>query len=651
METEGLFLIFACLMLFFDLIQLSKAKPSRKKKPESGLYAVTLAFGSVAVSYLVFVQAFIGDDFSLKQVFYYSSSSLPALFKVSSTWGGAAGSMLLLTFLVSLVYFVYRFRTHERSSAFRIRVYQLFDCILAFFVIIALMNSPFERFSMAPMEGQGLNPLLQTFWMIVHPPIVFTAYVFILFVCVLTLAGMSVREDEDNQLFKMSLKASWLTTTLGIAIGAVWAYEVLGWGGYWAWDPVETASLLPWLALTAYFHTESSAKGSKSLTKELMLLIAFAAVIFTTALTRGGLAVSVHAYATSPIGPAFLLLALIVATYFFYLMRRTGKPLFAWKIERSSLYSLSGFLAYWSLMLIFLVCFWGLAFPVITQVFLSNPVSTSAAFFSNWNFPFAMTFVAALLGCSVFERIDLRRFALLVVGALGAGIILVQVQWPTPNTLANLGLPLLTVALCAVSYRLASTLRQKTRSFRFFARSLLHFAIVITLVGVFVSSTAKELSEIPTAEPNTTVEALGLQLGLKNFTIHTGTGNVLSPYGPVPEHSALSMNVEVKQGGTVHHGTLWIRLYSLHDVVSTPLILHTWTGDIYVHMHPTESLYNSLVQALLDTQVSPEDVALTVEIIPMVHLVWAGVALMSAAAAMSLAKELVTRIRKRPSGT
>jgi len=649
METEELFLTFACLLLFFDLIQLLKVKPREKKKLEYGFYASILAFGLIVASYFMLLQAFLKDDFALREVYSYSSSGLPTSYKVYATWAGMSGSMLFLTFLMTIVYFAYRFKTYEQRSSFRLTAYKILDFMLIFFILLTLMNSPFERFEGTPMDGGGLNPLLQTFWMFIHPPIVFSGYVFVILAFALILASMKTGEEEENRLLKLSLQAAWLLLTLGNAIGGLWAYEVLGWGGYWAWDPVETASLLPWLTLTAYFHLGPLSKKGKSLTRELMLLLTFATVVFTTALTRGGLSVSVHAFGASPIGPVLLLLALGMTVYFFYLKRGINKPLFSLSVEKSSLYSVSFFTGYWSLIFIFLVCFWGVAFPIIGGTFLANPMATGVDFYNNWNFPFAMAFVAALIGCSMYEKIGFKKFAGLVVGALGAGVVLVQVQLPTPNVLANLGIPILIVALFAVIYRLVRVLTKKKRSLRLFGRSLLHFAIIVTLIGVFVSSTTEQVSGEILAKPNTTIEALGLRIELKNFTVYNGTGNVHSTKMArcVPEYSALRMDVAIEEGGIIHNAALWIRLYTLYGIACTPSIITTWTGDLYIHMHHTESMYNALVQALMGEEVLPEDLIVTVERIPMVYLVWAGVTLLSIGMTIPLIKEIVRPIRKK----
>lgn len=643
METEEIFLIFSAVMLFFDLVLLSRAKEGEKSRLEYGFYAATLACALVVASYLMLVQAFLSNDFGLVEVFSYSSSGLSTFSKIYATWSGASTSMLFLTFMIAVSYFVYRFRTYNKGNLTNIAAYKIFNVVVIFFIFLILMNSPFQRLPIAPNEGGGLNPLLQTFWMFAHPPIVFAGYVFIILAFVLTLAGMNSQESGDPRLMKLLLQAAWLTTTLGIAIGGLWAYEVLGWGGYWGWDAVETASLLPWLALTAYFHLGILSKAGKSLAREVMLLVTFASVIFATALTRGGLLTSVHAFGSSPLGPLLLLFITAFASYFFYLWRRTQKPLFSIKVDKSSLYSVSFFVGFWSLIFIFLVCFWGLAFPIMAGVFLSSSMTTAPAFYYNWTFPFAMAFVAALIGCSLQGRTGFRKFVVLLAGTLVVGILLAFLQWPTPNLLANLGIPLLALGFSATLYRVISVLPKNRRSLRQFGRSLLHLAIIITLVGVFLSNTTKQESVINGVRPNTRIQTLGLTIDLKNFTVYTGTGRVYYMQGRfnVTEYSALKMDITVQQGGRSYSSALWTRLYPLSGVVSTPLIITTPTGDIYLRMLQTQTMTDSLWSALDGGRVLPQDLNLSVDFNPAMYLVWSGVALMSVGITVPLIREIL----------
>lgn len=251
MEYETFFLISAVLLLLIDLFTLVNIKRNRKPRARYGFYAAAFSFGLVLMSYLLLLRAFLGNNFSFVQVYSYSSSNLPLLSKVYASWGGAGGSMLFLTFLLSIFYLALRALTHRRNESLYFAASKVFNVVLIIFIAVCLLRNPFERFAVAPFEGKGLNPQLQTFWMAIHPPIVFSAYAFVVLTYALTLASMETNRELDNsRTFKGSTYMAWLLLTLGIGLGGVWAYEVLGWGGYWAWDPVETASLLPWPSST-----------------------------------------------------------------------------------------------------------------------------------------------------------------------------------------------------------------------------------------------------------------------------------------------------------------------------------------------------------------------------------------------------------------
>ena len=191
-----------------------------------------------------------------------------------------------------------RILTFRKPDRFNINVCQVFGVVVFVFIIVCLLANPFERFSITPVEGMGLNPELQSIWMAIHPPIVFVAYAFVVLAFASTIASIKTNKEIDtSRLFKASTYMAWLLLTVGIALGGAWAYAVLGWGGYWSWDPVETASLLPWLFLVAYFIVKAISKNKTSLARELMIMITFASLVFLSALTRGGLTQSVHSYA------------------------------------------------------------------------------------------------------------------------------------------------------------------------------------------------------------------------------------------------------------------------------------------------------------------------------------------------------------------
>ncbi len=614
MENEIIFLLTATLLFLLDLALLSTSKKENERKTKYGFYASIFGFGLIIVSYILLLRAFISDDFSIVGVYSYSSSSLPILSKVYASWGGAAGSMLFLTFLLSIFYFSIRFLTWRKATRFNISASQVFCIVLLIFLIVCLLRNPFEQMPVTPVEGKGLNPQLQTFWMFIHPPIVFAAYAFVVLAYTLTLASMKTdRELNTLKLFKASTYAAWLLLTLGIALGGVWAYEVLGWGGYWAWDPVETASLLPWLFLTAYFFINKLSRSKQSLTRELMILITFASLIFLSALTRGGFTQSVHSYAVSAVGPILLVFALGMIAYFFYLKKNRKKSLFKLEVDKASLSSRSSFIAFWALILIALVCLIGLAVPNFS--------------YNQWTFPFVMLLVVALIGYSLNEKTHYFRLLLLAVVSLGIGLVLL-VGFPAVNILASISLPLLILAFSTLLYSVFKVLRRK--SWRLFGRSLFCLAIIILLIGVFISAGAKNTSTLTSVKMQTPAETIQLKVELTDLSLFNSSAMVYSEQlnKVISEYSTLKADVTIQQFDKTFQGSLTASFYPNYGLVLRPLIITTETGDIYVHLEFTEALYNTLIQALNGNSSIPEELSVTLQTSPMIYLVWAGVALM-----------------------
>lgn len=658
MEWGEFFIIVAGFLLLFDFILLLKAKAEEKKKLQLiAFFASIIACVLVIASYIRLTTAFLTDNFSLGEVFWHSSSSLALQYKLGDPWIGSNGSMLFITFLLALIYLAYRFKGLGKETEFRNAAYKILDLFLIFLIFLTLLKSPFELVpgivlpDHIPLDGFGLNPLLQTFWVLVHPPVVFLGYVFVFFAFALTLGGIITGDSEEGRAtLKRSLYAAWLFLALGIALGGLWSYEVLGWGGYWAWDPVETASLLPWFSLTAYFHLSAR---SKDMAKEFTLLITFCMIIFATALTRGGLLESVHAFGESSIGPLLLGFALCVIIYFIYLAIRANKPLYSFDIDTSSLYSVAIFTAYWSLMVLLVICFLGLAAPILKGLSSGTPMSALSVDYYNWCcYPFTLVFVAALMGCNISRNLK-KRYAMLLAALLGIGAVLVLLRMPTSNPLLNFGLPLLIVAWIVIAYNFALLLpkNNSSKSLKLWGKTFVHLAIILILIGVFVSAidAAKEPSGY-VAKPNSSIDILGMQIEFGDSTVYSGTGSVYySQHQFVgPEYSAMGTDITIKEGKKVHHETLWMYYYANHGVVSEPLIISAPVGDIYVSMQQTPSSYNSMRYALITGEVvPPEDFNIWVKKVPLIWLVWLGIALMGFAMVILLFSELQRKNKQK----
>lgn len=268
-------------------------------------------------------------------------------------------------------------------------------------------------------------------------------------------------------------------------------------------------------------------------------------------------------------------------------------------------------------------------------------MSTSPEFYNKWCFPFTLAFVAALAGCNI--GLKMKRYVMLIVAVLGIGAVLAALGQPTPNPLVNLGLPLLMVAGIAIAYNFARLLSKKNSSSRLWGKTIVHLAVIIILIGVFVSSTAETESGNIIAKPDAVIESLWMQIALNNFTVYPGTGSVYYPKHALvgPEHSALKMNVAIEDGGKVHHESLWMYYYTNHGVVSEPSIISTFAGDVYVSMHPTNSSFNSMFYALMGQEVQPEDSVIVVKRVPLIWLVWFGIILLGIGMTVLLLGELM----------
>ena len=632
MEYGTVFLTIAALLSFLDLVLISTSKPNEKRRSSYGVYAAILALALIVISYVMFLEAFIGNNFSFIEVYSYSSSSLTFLSKVYASWGGARGSMLFLTLILGLFYLALRFRAYKIRDKFNVTASQVFSVVVIVFLAICLVKNPFEQFAIAPVEGKGLNPQLQTFWMAIHPPIVFAAYAFVLLSYTLTLASMKTgREVGSIKMFQTSAYLAWLFLTMGIALGGVWAYEVLGWGGYWAWDPVETASLLPWLFLTAYFLF-NSLLNKRSFTQEFMILITFASLVFLSALTRGGFTQSVHSYAISPVAPIMMAFSFGMIGYFFYLKRVKRQPLFELEVEKTSA-AKSSFIGFCALIFIAVVCFVGLAFPNFS--------------YNIWTFPFVMAFIAALIGCSFTDKTPFVRLLLIVIGALASSFFLILAHLLAINILAVLSLPLLSVASLAVFYKLIQVSRKK--SVKLFSKRLMYVGMIVLLIGVFVSAGAKNTQTFTDVQPGIPVDGLGVMLEISNFTVVTSQSQVYTEQlnASVPECSTISSDTTIRYLGKTYQESLHASFYPNYGLVLRPLILTTEAGDVYLHFDYTDSLYKALTQRLIGNDVMPESVIVIVQTSPLIYLLWAGVALMIA----SISLQLATISRERQGGS
>jgi cytochrome c-type biogenesis protein CcmF len=359
----------------FSFINLRLAKAS--------LIVVIL---SVFLSNFILLYALLSSNFSILYVINYTSRDLPLFYKFTAWWGGQAGSLMFWLFVLS-VYTIFAFKILGRFSLFFI-----LQTFLFFFILATYPANPFERLPISAPDGRGLNPLLQNIWMAIHPPLLYLGYIGTTFPIAFLL------DSKDINTVRFWTVIAWAFLTLGILLGGRWAYLELGWGGYWAWDPVENASLFPWITLNSAIHTFYLYRtGSHRIWLFNLISLSFILSIVGTFITRSGIVESVHAFAFSDIGHYFmfyisiLLILWVLANLYLFRsrQRRDYQP-----FTRGFYLAISNYV--W--MLILLIVLLGTFYPVITEAFIGVQLSLNKDFYTYATSPFfALILLLSLL--------------------------------------------------------------------------------------------------------------------------------------------------------------------------------------------------------------------------------------------------------------
>jgi cytochrome c-type biogenesis protein CcmF len=345
------------------------------------------------------IYALVTTDFSVKYVAFNTTRATPIYYRVTGLWGALEGSLLLwewiLVIFAGLVAWIYKDRHRELMPW----VLLIFSSVSAFFLaVIAFASNPFEIISPPPPDGRGLNSLLEDANMITHPPLLYTGFVGLTVPYAFAMAALIVgRLDEGwiKTTRRWTLTA-WFFLTMGNLVGAWWSYHVLGWGGYWAWDPVENAAFMPWLPATAFLHSVQVQERRHMLKawNLSLIIIAFSLTIFGTFLTRSGILSSIHAFSSGPVGTFFLaFLALVLLASFGLLAYRMdhlrGQPELNSTVSRESAFLLNNVVLLSALFTIFL----GTIFPLLSEAVAGVQVSVGAPYFNSVMVPLFLLLV------------------------------------------------------------------------------------------------------------------------------------------------------------------------------------------------------------------------------------------------------------------
>ena len=389
---------------------------------------------SIIICFFVLIAAFIVSDFSLITVYQNSHSLKPLFYKIAGTWGNHEGSLLLWAIILSIFSFLFLVYNKNHPKKFRLLTLIIQNILILGFLFFILFNSnPFSKISPIPSEGLGLNPILQDPALAIHPPLLYVGFVGASIYFSAAIASLITNYSEKS--FSLSIKnwvlISWCFQTLGILVGSIWAYYELGWGGFWFWDPVENASLLPWFAMTALFHSliVFEKRNLFYFWVIILCLITFTLSVTGTFLVRSGILNSVHTFASDPTRGIYILifLSLMIFGSIFLLFQKYKKENYDLNRNSKETFILVN---NWFMMFYLITVLLGTIYPIFTDALTDNKISVGPPFYNAIIFPVVVVFLLFMaLGPKAkwiknkFENI--RTYILILTGAIGLNLAII----------------------------------------------------------------------------------------------------------------------------------------------------------------------------------------------------------------------------------
>jgi cytochrome c-type biogenesis protein CcmF len=591
-----------------------------------------MEFGLVAYAYVALTTAHVVSDFSLVNVVENSHSAKPLIYKITGVWGNHEGSMLLWVLVLSLFAAAVALFSRSMPQDLRANVLAVQSWIAAAFLLFILLTSnPFARLAEAPAEGNDLNPLLQDPGLAIHPPLLYLGYVGLSITY--SFAAAALISGRIDAVFARFVRPwtliAWISLTLGIAMGSYWAYYTLGWGGFWFWDPVENASLMPWLAATALLHCTAVMEKREALKIWTIFLsiLAFSLSLVGTFLVRSGVLTSVHAFASDPTRGVFILLILVIfigGSFALFALRAGGLKqggLFA-PVSREGALVLNNLLLTTCCATVFI----GTLYPLALEAVAGEKISVGAPFF---NLTFVPLFIPLLILMPFgqllpWKRGDLAGVAQRLAVAFGAGLIFMALlaAWrggPAVSViLSGVALYVIAGSFVDLGRRLfggdisASIVSQRARCLprHAFGTAFAHAGLGVTLLGLAATGWGAE--KITSLKPGERVEIGPYELAFESVVPGNG-----------PNYSELVGRTVIRAKGavvaTIEPAT---RFYPARGMNRSEAGIAT-LGFGQVYMSIADVAANGVVNARIFWK-------------PLVSLIWIGALVMAFGGCLSL---------------
>jgi cytochrome c-type biogenesis protein CcmF len=399
LSNLGNILLFANVILSFSIIyNANKSLKTSSNVINKNIFQLSLIQSTlIIICFFTLIAAFIISDFSLVTVYQNSHSLKPLFYKIAGTWGNHEGSLLLWAIILTIFSFLFLIYNKDHPKKFRLLTLIVQNTLILGFLFFILFNSnPFSSLSPVPSEGLGLNPILQDPALAIHPPLLYVGFVgsSIYFSAAIASLISNYTEKSFSYSIKNWILISWCFQTLGILVGSIWAYYELGWGGFWFWDPVENASLLPWFAMTALFHSliVFEKRNIFYFWVIILCLITFILSVTGTFLVRSGILNSVHTFASDPSRGLYILLflSLMIFGSIFLLFKKYKNE--DYKLNQNSKETFI-LINNWFMMFYLITVLLGTIYPIFTDALTDNKISVGPPFYNTIILPVVIIFL------------------------------------------------------------------------------------------------------------------------------------------------------------------------------------------------------------------------------------------------------------------
>ena len=557
----------------------------------------TLVRINLFIHFLLFCLLEVGlflDDFSLYYIANHSASSTPPMYKFASLWGSLDGSILLWNLVLSIYFYVYVKFYRASTELYDIKIFAMIILFFNGFTIFS--SSPFsgciqlasigcQDFTLLPFQdlvlsefGRGPNPLLQNHpLMAIHPPILYFGYIGLVLPFVIATSELFNRYKDENWI-KIAEKATyfpWMFLTAGISLGAAWSYEVLGWGGYWAWDPVENVSFIPWLLATAFLHSSKTQIKEKTLINwnYVLACLMFISVIFGTFITRSGVLISVHAFSNGNIG-TYLLIGLLIFTFLFMYIGIKNIEYFKTSRKVENIFGRSGFFVANNIILSAsaLIVLIGTIYPIFYESFFSRQLTVGRSFYDILVGPLLLILVYLMVFSTKIAKVNmnLKKWIIENQNELNISLIIsifltIYYRASYKFVLTIFGSVLLIII---IGKNVISKYKKTKLQGSYWTGQISHLGIGIFAIGLVLNVTQSFSNELIISTGDT------VNFGEKEFII-------LSPYEEIKEEKNV-INLPIKFNNKEKNASLNIFKNSSQQAISSPAVFRNIQSDTYI---------------------------------------------------------------------